>query len=175
VIKNTEHLDQTTPNKSFVIHPVVKKTRPAGRDTTKQSNAAAYVINKVTKNAKEPMEQSRMGTPAFWGTPKRSLTDANTHMQSIAKMQTVMANHQVMIQAPDEVRQKYFDEVYELNLLEAKKRHLEEEVKHAKLRRRMKEAQKTEKEPDVVMVAENRDKFSNKNEGDMQYQECDSH
>jgi hypothetical protein len=70
---------------------------------------------------------------------ERSFTDSNTHMQSIAKMRAVIANHQVIMQASDEARQKYFDEVYEWNLLEAKNCRLEEEVKHAELRRRMQE------------------------------------
>ena len=54
--QNLDHLNQTTPNKSFVIHPAVKKTRPAGRDATKQGDAVAYVIDKVTQKAKESME-----------------------------------------------------------------------------------------------------------------------
>ena len=93
---------------------------------------------------------------------ERSLSDANTHMQSITKMQAIMANHQVMIKAPDEVRQKYFDEVFELNLLEAKNGHLEEEVEHAKLHRRMREAQKKEKESDKEDDATTMDNCNNR-------------
>jgi hypothetical protein len=33
-------------------------------------------------------------------------------MKMITKHQTFMANHQVMMQAPGERRQKYFDEVF---------------------------------------------------------------
>ena len=54
--QNLDHLNQTTLDESFVIHPAVKKTRPAGRDTTKRSVAVAYVIDKAIQMAKESME-----------------------------------------------------------------------------------------------------------------------
>ena len=46
--------------------------------------------------------------------------EANTPIQSIAKMQATIANCQVMMQAPNEVRQKYFDKVYAFNIIEMK-------------------------------------------------------
>jgi hypothetical protein len=37
----------------------------------------------------------------------------------IAKQQALMTNHQVMMQAPSEFRQNYFDEMYVLTILAA--------------------------------------------------------
>ncbi len=47
------------------------------------------------------------------------LLEANDQMRMIAKQQALMANHQVMMQAPGELRQKYFDEVYAESILAA--------------------------------------------------------
>ena len=54
--QNLDHLNKTSPSKSFVIHPAVKKAMPAGRGTTKQSDGLAYVNDKVTQKAKESLE-----------------------------------------------------------------------------------------------------------------------
>jgi hypothetical protein len=60
----------------------------------------------------------------------------------IAKQQALMANHQVMMQAPGELRQKYFDEVYAQSILAATNSHLEEETRQVELRARKASAEK---------------------------------
>jgi hypothetical protein len=57
----------------------------------------------------------------------------NNQMKSIAKQQKIMANHQVMMQAPNKVREKFIQEVYTLNILEVLNHHLEEKVRQAEL------------------------------------------
>jgi hypothetical protein len=96
-------------------------------------------------------------------------------MQSIAKMHTIMANHHVVMQALDEVRQNYFDEVYELNLLEAKNCCLEEEVKYVELHRRMQEAKKKEKESDIEVDTTIIGNYNKHDEQDSQSQGFVSH
>jgi hypothetical protein len=54
--QNLDHLNKTTLNEYFVIHPAVKKTRPVGRGAAKQSDAVTYAIDKVTQKAKKSME-----------------------------------------------------------------------------------------------------------------------
>ncbi len=63
-------------------------------------------------------------------------------MRMIAKQQALTANHQVMMQAPGELRQKYFDEVYAQSILAATNSRLEEETRQAELRARKAIAEK---------------------------------
>ena len=59
--------------------------------------------------------------------------EANDQMRMIAKQQALMANHQVMMQAPGELRQKHFDEVDAISIFAATSNHLEEETRQVKL------------------------------------------
>jgi hypothetical protein len=59
--------------------------------------------------------------------------EANEQMTMIAKQQALTANHQVMMQAPGELRQKYFDEVYAQSILTATNSCLEEETMQVEL------------------------------------------
>jgi hypothetical protein len=65
------------------------------------------------------MNSTYNNPPPLWGTLKKTLLEANDQMRMIAKQQALMANHQVMMQAPGELRQKYFDEVYAQSILAA--------------------------------------------------------
>jgi hypothetical protein len=50
--EDINRMEGTAQNNSFVIHPA-KKTRPIGREATKQSDAVKYVINKVVEKTNQ--------------------------------------------------------------------------------------------------------------------------
>jgi hypothetical protein len=62
------------------------------------------------------------------GILEKTLLESNQQMQIIAPQQATMANHQVMMSAPPEVRNEYFDEIYKTINLETTNRRMEEEV-----------------------------------------------
>ena len=98
---------------------VLPKSRPAGRETTKHSDAVKFVIDKVVKQTNSSINNTNSNPAPLWGTLEKTLLEANNQMRMIAKQQALMANHQVMMQAPGELRQKYFDEVYAQSILAA--------------------------------------------------------
>ena len=53
-----------------------------------------------------------------------------------------MANHQVMMSAPPEVRKEYFDEIYKTINLKTTNRRMEEEVQQLELLARKRELEK---------------------------------
>ncbi len=61
------------------------------------------------------------------GVLEKTLLEANQQMQIIAQQQATMANHQVMMSAPPEVRNEYFDEDYKTINLETTNRRMEKE------------------------------------------------
>ena len=78
-------------------------------------------------------------------------------MRMIAKQQALMANHQVMMQAPGELRQKYFDEVYAQSILVATNSRLEEETRQVELHARKASAEKKLVECQTVVEGTNCD------------------
>ena len=67
------------------------------------------------------------------GVLQKTLTEYNEQMRSIAHQQATMANHQVMMSAPLEVREKYFGEIYTTIQLETANRRMQEEVRQLEL------------------------------------------
>lgn len=70
-------------------------------------------------------------------------------MKVNAKQQASMTNHHVMMLAPTEVREKCFEDVYALNLLETENHCLEEEAKQVVQMARGVEAEVKSKELEV--------------------------
>jgi hypothetical protein len=70
-------------------------------------------------------------------------------MKSIALQQTAMANHQVMMAAPLEIREKYFAEVYATIQMESTNRRMQEEVRQLELMARKKQLEDELKKADV--------------------------
>ena len=79
----------------------------------------------------------------------------------IATQQALMANHQVMMQAPGELRQKYFDEVYALSILAVTNSRLEEETRQVELRARKASAEKKLAECQIVVEGTDCDDIGN--------------
>ena len=122
-------------NLSFINCPP-KKSRPSGRETKKCSNAVKFVIDNVVKQTNASLNDVN-GSPApLWGTLEKSLLKAINQMRMIAKQHALMANHQIMMQAPVELQQKYFDEVYASSILAATNSHLEEKTRQVESRAR---------------------------------------
>ena len=48
-----------------------------------------------------------------------SFLEADNQIKAIATQQAIVANHQVMMQAPSKMRDKYFEEVYAFIILQA--------------------------------------------------------
>ena len=134
------HIDDSDSNMHFVVCPS-KKIRPTRRETAKQTDAVMFPIDKVMQRTSKAILQANKDPSPIWGTIEKSLVDANNQMKAIAKQQTIMANHQDMIQAPNEIRENYFQEVYTLNILEAPHGHLGEESRQAAVCTRTQEAE----------------------------------
>jgi len=135
---------------SFVERPS-KKSRPAGREAAKCSDAVKFVIDKVVQQTTSSLQNINSDRAPLWGTLEKSLLETNNQMRVIVKQQALMANHQVMMQAPDELRQKYFDEIYALNILVASNNCLEEETRQVELCARKAIADKKLAECNVLM------------------------
>ena len=104
------------PNLSFINCPP-KKSRPSGHKTTKRSDAVKFVIDKFVKQTNASLNNVN-GSPApLWDALEKSLLEASNKIRMIAAHQALMANHQIMMQAPGELQQKYFNEVYASILL----------------------------------------------------------
>ena len=73
------------------------------------------------------------------GVLQKTLNQANEHMSSIAHQQATMANHQVMMSAPVDIREKYFGEIYSTIQLETANRRMQEEVRQLELVAKKKE------------------------------------
>ena len=82
------------------------------------------------------------------GVLEKTLLESNQQMQIIARQQATMANHQVMMSTPPEVRNVYFDEIYKTINLKTTNRRVEEEVRQLALLSRKRELE-------MVMVDEN--------------------
>jgi hypothetical protein len=123
---------------SFVIHPQ-SKTRPAGRDSTKRSDAVKFIVDEVSKRATDNLKSPTQGSDAIMGVLQKTLIESNEHMRSIAHQQATMANHQVMMSAPLEIREKYFGEIYTAIQLETANRRMQEEVRQLELLAKKKE------------------------------------
>jgi len=63
-------------------------------------------------------------------------------MKIIAKQQATMTNHQVMMCAPPEMRNEYFDKIYKTINLETTNQSMEEEVRQLELLARQRELEK---------------------------------
>ena len=87
----------------------------------------------VTQLNNTSLSQASNAAPPIWDTIMKSLLEANNQMKAIPTQQAMMANHQVMMQALNKVREKYFEEVYAFNILQASNHCLEEEVSKAEL------------------------------------------
>ena len=82
-------------------------------------------------------------------------------MRMIAKQQALMANHQVMMQAPGELRQKYFDEVYAQSILMATNSCLEEETRQVELCARKASVEQKLEECQIVVEGTDCDDMGN--------------
>ena len=91
--------------------------------------------------------------------------EANDQMRMIAKQQALMANHQVMMQAPGELRQKYFDEVYAQSILAATNSRLEEETRQVELHVRKASVEKKLVECQIVVEGTDCDNMGNEEIG----------
>ena len=86
------------------------------------------------------MNSTYNNPPPLWGTPEKTLLEANDQMRMIAKQQAMTANHQIMMQAQGKLQQKYFDEVHASIIFAAT--NLEEETRQVELRERKASAEK---------------------------------
>ena len=97
---------------SFVIHQS-NKTCPAGRETSKRADAVNFIISKITKQSnKAQKQQVSLNRDPVINVIEKILVESNEQMKIIARQQYTMVNHQVMMSAPTEVRNNYFDEIY---------------------------------------------------------------
>ena len=124
--------EDTPPDLSFVIHPQ-SKTRPAGREATKRSDAVKYIVDEVSKRATDSLQSPAQGSDTIINVLQKTLSESNEHMRSIAQQQATVANHQVMMSAPSEICEKYFGEIYTTIQLETANRRIQEEVHQLEL------------------------------------------
>lgn len=83
--------------------------------------------------------------------------ESNKQIKNIAKQQAVNANHQVMMQAPVKVRDKYFKELYESVTLETVNHRMAEEVKKMEIQAKKKTLEKLNRNSDIDNIT---DEFS---------------
>ncbi len=100
----------TATSESFVIHPTIKSC-PAGQETSKQGDAVNFIIDEVTKQASDAQKHPSGNGDQIMSVLEKTLLESNQQMQIIAQ-QATMANHQIMMSAPPEVRNVYFDKIY---------------------------------------------------------------
>jgi hypothetical protein len=131
-------IEDLQPDNSFVIHPQ-RSSRPAGRELAKRADAVKYIVNEVSKRATDNLKSPSLDTDAMMGVLQKTLTQANEHMSSIATQQATMANHQVMMSAPVEIRERYFGDIYATIQLETANRRMQEEVRQLELAAKKKE------------------------------------
>ena len=134
---NVENED-SQPDQSFVIHPQ-SRSRPIGRESAKRADAVKFIVDEVSKRATDNLKLPTVGTEAIMGVLQKTLNQANEHMSSIAHQQATMANHQVMMSAPVDIREKYFGEIYSTIQLETANRRMQEEVRQLELVAKKKE------------------------------------
>jgi hypothetical protein len=126
---------------SFVIHPS-NKSHPAGRETSKQADAVNFIINEVAKQTSDAQKHLSCNRDPIMGVIEKTLLESNQQMKIITRQQATMANHQVMMSAPPEVRNEYFDEIYKTINLETTIHRMEEEVQQLQLHARKRELEK---------------------------------
>ena len=64
--------EDTTPDLSFVIHPQ-SKTCPAGRDSTKRSDAVKFIVNEASKRATDNLKSPTQGSDEIMGGLQKTL------------------------------------------------------------------------------------------------------
>ncbi len=94
--------------------------------------------------------------------------ESNQHMRSIAQRQATLVNHQVMMAAPTDVRERYFGEIYKTIHLETENRRMQQEVLQLELLAKRKKLEKlmgANDKDNGESVGGNDDEILNKAEG----------
>ena len=116
---------------------IVNSERLMGRDSAKKKKATESVIEKVTQElvkAVAPHTPQGMENP-ITKSLQEGLTKANNIMQT-------MANHQVMSMTPQDVRDHYFEEAFDLINVQARNKRLCLQVENEELALCMKKMEK---------------------------------
>jgi hypothetical protein len=127
--ESNEKTSDSCTSQNFVIHPT-NKSRPVGRESSKRADAVKFIIDKVTKQTSDAQKHLPHNRDPIIDIIEKTLLESNEQMKIIARQQNSMANHQVVMSAPQEMRNNYFAEIYKTINLKTTNRKMEEEVHH---------------------------------------------
>ena len=146
-------------SQKFPSSSIVNSERPTGRDSAKKSKATDFVIEKVSEGV--AMAVASQGTSV---TSLKTIEDGLSRANDV--MQT-MANHQVMAMAPPEIREQYFQEVFDFIQAQARNKRLRLQMENEELALKTKKMQEEMKlyDDDRKMAAVENERKEEETEG----------